>query len=201
MTICCVMQLHLASAQEAELQQLALNIEKLAQLKQVLSDMKKGYEIIDKGYGTIKDLSKGNFNLHQTFLDGLMMVSPEVRRYQRVADIISCQAGILKEYKAAFSRFRNGGQFTASEITHMGKVYDNLLERSARQIDELTMVISSGKLRMSDAERITAINRIYADMGEQLSFLRGFNSRAEALQNQRARTKAETDALRKLSAQ
>ncbi len=201
MTICCTMQLHLVSAQEAELQQLALNIEKLVQLKQVLSDMKKGYEIIDNGYGTIKNLSQGNFSLHQTFLDGLMLVNPELKKYKRVADIISYQAQMLKEYNASFPRLRNGGQFTASEIGHMAKVYDNLFERSGQQIDELSMVLTSGKLRMSDAERINAINRIYTDMQQKSSFLRDFNRRASSLETQRQKAKAETEAMKKLNGQ
>jgi len=82
-------------AQSEELQQLALNIEKLAQFKKILSDMKKGYEILNGGYNTIKDLSEGNFSLHKTFLDGLMAVSPSVQRYKKVSDIISYQKSIL----------------------------------------------------------------------------------------------------------
>ena len=62
------------SAQSQELEQLTLDIEKLAQFKQILSDLKKGYQIVSAGYSTIKDLSQGNFNLHKTFLDGLMLV-------------------------------------------------------------------------------------------------------------------------------
>jgi hypothetical protein len=46
-----------------ELQQLLLNIEKLTQLKGILSDMKTGYQIYQQGYGSISQLSKGNFNL------------------------------------------------------------------------------------------------------------------------------------------
>jgi hypothetical protein len=52
------------SAQSQEMQQLILNIEKLAQFKQILADMKKGYQILNGGYKAVKDLSKGNFNLH-----------------------------------------------------------------------------------------------------------------------------------------
>ena len=63
-------------AQSTEIQQLLLNVEKLAQLKKILGNMKKGYEIISTGYNTIKDISKGNFNLHEAFLDALMQVSP-----------------------------------------------------------------------------------------------------------------------------
>ena len=61
-----------ALAQKDEIAQLLLNVEKLAQFKQILSDMKKGYKILNGGYNTIKDLSEGNFSLHKTFLDALM---------------------------------------------------------------------------------------------------------------------------------
>lgn len=78
-----------ASAQTDEIAQLLLNVEKLAQFKQILSDMKKGYQILEGGYNTIKDISEGNFSLHKAFLDGLMQVSPTVRNYKRIADIIN----------------------------------------------------------------------------------------------------------------
>ena len=80
-----------AKAQSQEAQQLLLNVEKLSQLKNILSDMKKGYQVISGGYNAIKDISQGNFSLHGIFLDGLMLVSPEVKKYRRVADIISYQ--------------------------------------------------------------------------------------------------------------
>ena len=54
-----------AFPQAQELEELALDIEKLAQFKQILSDMKKGYTILSGGYNTIKNLSQGNFNLHK----------------------------------------------------------------------------------------------------------------------------------------
>jgi hypothetical protein len=61
----------IAAAQSAEVQQLLLNVEKLAQLKKILSNMKTGYQIVSGGYNTIKDISKGNFNLHQTSTEEL----------------------------------------------------------------------------------------------------------------------------------
>src|SRR5699024_5396778 len=79
------------SAQAAELQQLVLDIEKLSQLKKILTDMTTGYDIVSKGYGTVKDLTEGNFNLHEAFLNGLFIVNPRLRKYRRVADIIRYQ--------------------------------------------------------------------------------------------------------------
>lgn len=154
--IMCSMSFQL-KAQSDEVQQLLLNIEKLAQFKKILKNMKNGYQIIFKGYTAVKDISQGNFNLHKTFLDGLMQVSPAVKKYKRIADIISYQLRIAKEYKLAFNRFKEEKQFTIDEIDYLGKVYGNLFNESLKSLDELSMVITSGKLRMSDDERLQAI--------------------------------------------
>ena len=177
------------SAQSEEAQQLLLNVEKLAQFKQILSDMKKGYQIISNGYSTIKDLSQGNFNLHKTFLDGLMTVSPMVRKYKRVADIINNQVTIVKEYKNTFSRFKQDGNFNPGEIEYLGKVYSNLFTQSLNDLDELTMILTDSKLRMSDDERLEAIDRICTNMQDKLLFLRHFNNNTTILAVQRAREK------------
>lgn len=178
-------KIQLASAQAAELQQLVLDIEKLAQLKKILSDMKTGFDIVSKGYGTIKDLSEGNFNLHEAFLNGLFIVNPRLRKYQRVADIIHYQTTLLKEYKSAFREFKSSGTFTPEEITYLVDVYGNLFDRSLQNIDELTLVLTDSKLRMTDDERLSAIDRIYKAMQDKLSFLRSFNQRAKSLMQQR----------------
>lgn len=185
-------------AQSDEAQQLLLNVEKLVQLKQILSNMKKGYEIVSAGYGTIKDLSEGNFSLHKTFLDGLLKVSPSVRKYKRIADIISSQLMLVKEYKTAFGRFRMDKNFNAGEIEYIGKVYGNLVEKSLDDLDELTMVVTDSKLRMSDDERLQAIDRIYTNMQDKLLFLRHFNNNTTILAVQRAREKKDAVTMKKI---
>lgn len=196
-TLCCL-QLHLVSAQAAELEQLALNIEKLAQFKQILSDMKKGYEVIFKGYNTIKDISEGNFNVHKKFLDGLLAVNPELARYKRVSDIIRYQGYILTEYRTAYGRFVRGNRFTDTELDYMAKVYKNLFDQSLGNLEELAMIITAGELRMNDEERISSIDRIFYDMEDKLSFLRGFNKRASILDAQREKAELEVQMLKKI---
>jgi hypothetical protein len=183
-------------AQYQEMQQLILNIEKLAQFKQILSDMKKGYEILTGGYKVVKDMTQGNFTLHKIFLDGLMQVSPAVKNYKRVGDIINYQILLVKESKVAFKRFTNSKSFTENEITYFEKVYDNLLKESLRNLDELTIVITANKLRMSDDERLEAIDTIYLDMQEKLLFLRNFNASSNILAVQRAKERNDINALR-----
>jgi hypothetical protein len=186
-------------AQSTEIQQLLLNAEKLTQLKKILSNMKKGYEIVSYGYNTIKDISKGNFNLHEAFLDGLMQVSPTVRKYQKIGEIIIFQTQLVKEYKSAFRRFDASNLFNANEIKYMSNVYTNLFNKSLQNLDELTMVITAGKLRMSDDERLNAIDRIFNDMSDKLVFLRTFNKENNVLAIQRGREMVDTRVSKKLN--
>lgn len=186
------------AAQSQELQQLILNIEKLAQFKQILTDMKKGYQILNGGYNTVKDLSEGNFNLHETFLDAMLQVSPTVRKYKGVGDIIQYQVLLVKEYRVAFNRFKNSGNFNPDEIAYLENVYSKLFKESIRNLDELTTVISANTLRMSDDERLAAIDKVYADMQDKLSFLRNFNNNTSVLAVQRTKERNEINAMRSI---
>ncbi|AWK04830.1 hypothetical protein HYN56_11570 [Flavobacterium crocinum] len=175
--------------QSAEIQQLILNIEKLSQFKKILSDMKKGYELLSGGYKTVKDMTEGNFSLHKTFLDALMQVSPAVRNYKKVGEIVEYQISIVKESRNGMNRFIKSGNFSGQEINYFEKVYGNLLNQSLRNLDELTMVITADKLRMSDDERLKAVDDIYEQMQDKLLFLRNFNASSNVLAIQRSKEK------------
>ena len=173
--------------QQQELEQLILDVEKLAQFKQILSDMKTGYDILTQGYNAVRDISQGNFNLHKAFLDGLLVVSPTVRNYVKVASIINNQITIVSEYKTAFSRLKSSGYFNPDEINYVAQVYSKLFDDSVNNLSDLTTILMAGSLRMSDAERLQSIDRLDRDMTDKLSFLRSFNNQAAVMTLQRAR--------------
>ncbi len=181
----------ITKAQSTEVQQLLLNVEKLSQLKNILTDMKKGYVIVTDGYNAVKDISEGNFSLHEVFLDGLTLVSPEIKKYHRVADIISNQKNIVKEYKSAFNRFKRSGNFSVREIGYLSNVYKQLFDQSINNLDELATIITSSQLRMSDDERLQAIDRIFADTEDKLQFLQNFNKQVSILNLQRTKEKVD----------
>ncbi|WEK21362.1 MAG: TerB family tellurite resistance protein [Candidatus Pedobacter colombiensis] len=189
-----------AKAQADELAQLALNIEKLAQFKQILSDLKSGYQIISNGYGTIKDISEGNFSIHKTFLDGLYAISPQVRKYRKVVQIIEYQIVLVKEYKAAYAYFKKVDVFNPNEISYLANVYERLFKSSLRNLEELTMIVTAGQLRMSDDERLKAIDGIHADMEDKVMFLRSFNNQTGVLTLQREKEQNDIRYSQKLHA-
>jgi regulatory protein YycH of two-component signal transduction system YycFG len=187
-----------AQAQSDELQQLMLNIEKLTQFKAILSDMKQGYQIYQQGYGTISNLSKGNFNLHNVYLTGLMAVNPAVRNNPRVGQIVGQQNDLINEYKRFASLFRQSGSFSGNELSYFNNVYNQLVKQSNANIDELANVTTAGQLRMSDDDRLRAIDRIFVSSSDQLQFLRYFNRKAVMLSLQRSKDQNDTQSLKRL---
>ena len=173
-------------AQSYEVEQLILDVQKLTELKQILQDLKDGYQVLDKGYSAIRDISQGNFNLHKAFLDGLLAVSPAVRSYKRIADILNLQGSLLSRYKAAWSKFQQDGHFSPDEISLMGNVYANLFSQSLNDLDALADIVTDGQMRASDAERISQIDGIYSGMQQKSVFLDQFNGSAVMLSMQRA---------------
>ncbi len=81
----------------------------------------------------------------------------------------------------------------------MEDVYKNLFNKSLQNLDELSIVMTAGKLRMSDDERIAAIDRIYKDISDKLVFLRSFNNEGSVLAVQRGREMVDTKLSEKLN--
>ena len=186
------------NAQSHEIQQLLLDVEKLAQLKNILADLKKGYQILSAGYGTINNISQGNFSMHKAFLDALLDVSPVVKNYRRVADVIVTQLRIVSDYRRAYRQFAQSGKFTPGELAYFDRIYSNLFTASVNNLEALAKVVTAGKLRMSDDERLTAIDAVWNEAEDQLAFLTHFNNEAKVLAIQRAKDQNEVSVLKNL---
>ena len=185
-------------AQTQEAQQLILNYEKLMQLREILENMKKGYAILTKGYNTIKDIAEGNFNLHDVFLNGLYAVSPAVRNYKKIPLIIQYQKALVKEQQRAYAKFKNDPNLTVDEIKYLENMYSYIIKQSLRNLDELIMITTASKLRMSDEDRLHGIDRIYQDIERKIIFVKEFNKQIRLLTLNRAKESHDVTTLQKL---
>ncbi|MGB3180476.1 MAG: TerB family tellurite resistance protein [Cyclobacteriaceae bacterium] len=184
--MCLAVPLPKAQAQEAEIAQLLLNVQKLNQLKDILNNMYEGYRTLENGYQTVKGIAEGDFKLHDVFLSELLKVSPTVQKYHRVGELIGYQKDLVSEYRRAFRRFSKSGRYSEAELRYLEKVYAHLLRRSLNHLEELAMILTAGELRMNDSERLDAIDLLHTDMDGMLRFLRGFNEKVTALGHQRS---------------
>ena len=178
-------------AQAQEAQQLLLNVEKLAQLKSILEDLKRGYSVLSEGYATIKTITEGSFRLHEVFLDGLLQVSPAVRNYRRIPAIVQAQISLVKEAKTSLRQLVSSDLFSGEELRYVKAVFENVLSQGVRNIEALATVLMSGRLRLSDEERLREIDGIWKEVSEELAFLRHFNGDTKLLALARAREVAD----------
>jgi hypothetical protein len=179
-------------------EEIILDGEKLASLKSTLKDMEQGYDELKEGYTKIRDIAKGNFNLHQAFLDALWVLSPAVRDDPRLMEILNTEYRIVAVYKAATGRLGTNPVFSPDEMTYINGTFSAVLQRSTQAVEELTMVTSDNQLRMSDDQRLQAMDRINGDMKGELAFLQQFDNELAIEAARRGRESNDINTLKSL---
>ncbi|MBW8683446.1 TerB family tellurite resistance protein [Chitinophaga rhizophila] len=196
--ICLTIHMPKGYSQSTEIAQLLLNVAKWEALQENLKTLKKGYEVLTKGYKAVKDISEGNFNLHDAFLGNLWQVSPTVKNYKKVSEIIQTEIRIIKEYKSGFQQCLKSGQFSANELDYLERVFKRVTDESVENLDELLMIITARQMRMNDEDRLNAIDAISVDMESKLSFVRRFNASNQTLLFQRIKQHSDLELQKRL---
>lgn len=173
--------------------------QQIAALQVYIGYLKTGYKVVNSGINTVRNIKKGDFNLHRDFISRLSGVNPKVKSYSKVADIIAYQIRIIKEMKECLRGVRDAKQFTESELEHCTMVINNLLASSLENIEELLEVITDGELQMKDDERIKRIDIIYADMQDKYAFCSSYSEEMALLTVHRMREWHEIDLSKKLN--
>ncbi len=185
-------------AQLSDIEQLKLNIEKLMQMKMMLSSMYDGYRTLASGYNQVTKYTEGNFELHQQFLDELLQVSSPVKNYPHVQTVKENQAALIAETGSAYLSFFKSGLFKAEELTNIKAQFELAKKAVSKQVDQLNVVLTPGTLRMSDQERMSAIDRIDKDVGEAVANIRGLIKVNAAIAAQRGQQKRDRETLKAL---
>ncbi len=73
----------------------------------------------------------------------------------------------------------------SSEISYLQKVFCNLLDDCAKNLNELFAVITNNETQMKDDERIQRIDKLYDDMKDKQMFTTSFSHSAKGLSIQR----------------
>lgn len=170
-----------SKAQDQEIQQLLLNVEKLDQLREMLEQMKEKYQVVMQGYNRVKSLTEGNFKLHEVFLDRLVKVNPKVKAYYRVGEIIEMQFRLAKGIGEMKKEFGLRDLITGSDLNYLTEIYRSFGKSSLRNLEELLLVLADDQLQMDDAQRIFAIDRIHTDMKSMVSGFGKFSIQVDEL--------------------
>ena len=185
-------------SQSQEMEQLKLNLEKLAQLKLMLSQAKQGYQTLVNCYNAVRDAAKGNFNLHKGYLNDLLQVSVKVRNAPGLKRLLEQPVVMNREFQGWFGQLSAMGLFKAQELSAIQARFSQITDVLHDQLDQLQGILTPGALRMNDGERIAVINALVVQSDTQLVLLRKLIKEQTIIAVQRAQDKQDRQAVMRL---
>ncbi|EHQ24771.1 hypothetical protein [Mucilaginibacter paludis] len=136
--------------------------------------------------------------LYSNYYTELGNIKATISKYQRIKDIALKQAALVREYKQAWSLFRQDNHFNPQEISYMQQVYTGILDASAKNLDEIMLVVSPAKTQMTDEQRLELINKASDHLDENYNDLHQFNNQGIRLSLQRSKDLSDTQSIKKL---
>lgn len=174
-------------------------VQQIAALQVYIEFAQKGYHIAKEGLTAIGSITKGEFNLHTDFFNSLKNVNPEVKRYVKIAGIISLQIQIVQNCNRAIKQFKSMDAFSNDELSYIGSVFSRLLDDCDKTLDELITITTDGKLKMKDDERFSRIDKLFSEMQDMFTFSQSFSNNAGLLAASRLREKSDIQTSRLLN--
>jgi hypothetical protein len=134
--------------------------------------------------------------LYSQYYTELGQIKSYISYYQRIKNLTVKQAALISEYQNAWTLLHNDQHFTVAELTQMQQVYTGILNASAKNLDQIMLIINPGKTQMSDEQRLELINKAGDQLDGNYSDLKQFNSQNEMLSLQRAKDQNEIATLK-----
>ncbi|MDF7815520.1 MULTISPECIES: hypothetical protein [Hymenobacter] len=152
----------------------------LAQGKLLAADMK----VVS---GQIKGVIDKTQQLHDQWYSSLLQISSGVRTYRRVQEIYDRQAAMITLYANIMPELRNKG-LDANQLAGATSMYGKMLNENIGLLSELVGVLSAGKAKMTDPERIEFINNIADKIEGQHDLMNYYTSKCRAVARVQAQT-------------
>jgi hypothetical protein len=165
----------------AQAKQTQVLLKQIVALQIYIGYAQKGYSIAKKGLNVIGDFKRGEFNLHTDYFNSLKTVNPKIKKYTRVAEIISLQVKIMKSYSSIFSQVQKDDLFHGDEVAYLKRVFERLIDNCDSILEELLAIITDNQLEMKDDERMSRIDVLYQNMEDNRTFCESLSNQTRLL--------------------
>lgn len=145
----------------------------------------------------ISDWSAKQKALYDDYYRELTKVKSAITYYQRVKDLTMKQVAMVGEYQRAWKLFQADRHFKPEEIIQMHQVYLGILEASAKNLDQILLVINPGKTQMTDQQRLEMINQAGDRLDENFSDLQQYNNQNMILSLHRSKDLSEVKTIKR----
>lgn len=148
--------------------------------------------------GEIATWSERQKSLYAKYYMDLWKVKTAISYYHRIKEITNKQVFLVDEYNKAWTLAQKDDNFTPQELKYMYDVYSGILKESAKNIDQILLIVNSFKTQMTDAERLELINKAADRIDQNFRDLKKFNTQNILLSLQRSKSKQEIDKIQTL---
>jgi len=129
------------------------------------------------------------------YYDALKSVHDLVKDARKVQQTILLVGDISDIYVNSFQKMIADENFSVEELSAIALGYAKLLEQSSAVLTELKTVTSASGLSMSDAERMSVVNRIYNEVREYKNLVQYYTNKNISVSYLRAKKKNDTDRI------
>ncbi|QJB29923.1 hypothetical protein HF329_00805 [Chitinophaga oryzae] len=160
-------------------------IKQVALLQQYIGYAKKGYDIAQKGLGTISQIKNGDLKIHQVFFNALKQVNPAIAKYPKTIDIISSITSMNAACGKSLRELNTSGYADQGNRDYARQVFDGIKAENKSALDDLLLVISDDHLQLSDDQRLSRIDQLYMVIKDRAAFVSTFTRQVSMLMWQR----------------
>jgi hypothetical protein len=146
----------------------------------------------------IAEWTEKHRKLYQEYYEELWEVRNAIATIQRIKHIMERQVQLVDEYTRTWEVIKKDRHFSKSEIEYMYDVYTGILNESARNLDQLLLVINSFQTQMTDAKRLEIIEKAGNEIERNLHDLKQFNTENIRLSISRAKDEHEIESIKRL---
>jgi hypothetical protein len=144
----------------------------------------------------ISNWSEKERSLYDQYYQELWKVKLTIGYYQRLKDLTLEQVAMIGEYQRAWRLFQSDKHFRIDEINEMQRVYLGILDASARNLDQVMLVVNPGKTQMTDQQRLEAINQAGDRLDENYGDLKQYNNQNMILSLHRSKDLNEAQTIK-----
>lgn len=173
-------------------------IEQIAALEAYKSFLSTGYGIVKDGTNLIGTITRGEWNLHADFFNGLKIVSPEPKQKSKAEEIIKIR-NQMDQDRRQMEKLISEKEFIAiGEKKKYENWYANIAADADGDLQDLKTLLTDGSLELEEAERIKRIEAVYNSIQHKYSQQRKFSNSLKQTILQREQKIEESKILKKM---
>jgi hypothetical protein len=170
----------------------------IAELQILITEVEKGYQVVQKGLQVISDIKHGDFKLHSGYFTSLMNANPAIGQSSTVKDCYALQTQIVSACQTLGLQVTGSALFASSEKGYLQSVIQSLQARTTATMGDLSSLTSDGNFGLKDEQRQQRITAIHATILTQYQFIQHFSAQVRLFGAQRSQDNIDAQSIQQM---